>query len=78
MLTPINGSTATVGGGTLNLTTGATTTAAQSALAARSAIEGYGTVSRWSAVIFLVGAVLAAGLLRTGTIEADAEPVTAH
>jgi EmrB/QacA subfamily drug resistance transporter len=57
---------------------GATTTAAQAALAAQSAIEGYATVYIWSGVIFLVGAVLSAVLLRNGTIEADAEHVMAH
>jgi EmrB/QacA subfamily drug resistance transporter len=58
--------------------TGATTAAAQAALAGQSAIEGYATVYLWSGVIFLVGAVLAAAFLRSGTIEADAEHVMAH
>jgi EmrB/QacA subfamily drug resistance transporter len=57
---------------------GATTPAAQLALQAQSAIEGYGTVYIWSAAIFLVGAVLAAALLRNGTIEIDPEAVGAH
>jgi EmrB/QacA subfamily drug resistance transporter len=57
---------------------GATTPAAQALLAGQSAIEGYGTVYIWSAAIFLIGAVLAAAMLRSGTIEAPAEPVMAH
>jgi EmrB/QacA subfamily drug resistance transporter len=57
---------------------GATTAAAQGALQAQAAIEGYGTVYIWSAVIFLIGAVLAAGLLRNGKIEVDPEAVIAH
>jgi EmrB/QacA subfamily drug resistance transporter len=56
----------------------ATTPAAQAALAAQSAIEGYGTVYIWSAGIFLLGAVLAAALLRNGTIESDPNAVLVH
>jgi EmrB/QacA subfamily drug resistance transporter len=57
---------------------GATSAKAQAALTAQATIEGYGTVYLWGGAIFLVGAVLAAILLRNGTIEADAEPVLAH
>lgn len=58
---------------------GATTPAAQAALAAQSAIEGYATVYIWSAVIFVIGAVLAAVMLRSGTIEApEGDAVLVH
>jgi hypothetical protein len=57
---------------------GATTPAAQAAVGAQAAIEGYATVYLWSGVVFAVGAVLAAVLLRSGTIEPDGEPVLAH
>jgi EmrB/QacA subfamily drug resistance transporter len=57
---------------------GATTSAAQATVAAQAAIEGYATVYLWSGVVFAVGAVLAAVLLRSGTIEPDGEPVLAH
>ena len=58
--------------------TGATTPAAQAALMGKAAIEGYGTVYLWSGVIFVTGAVLAALMLRNGTIETDPEAVMAH
>jgi EmrB/QacA subfamily drug resistance transporter len=48
------------------------------ALAAQAAIEGYATVYIWSGAIFLLGAVLAAIMLRNGTIETDPEQVMAH
>jgi len=56
----------------------ATTPAAQAALAGQAAIEGYGTVYVWSAAIFLIGAVLAAAMLRNGTIESDPEALLVH
>jgi EmrB/QacA subfamily drug resistance transporter len=56
----------------------ASSPAAQAALAGKAAIEGYGTVYIWSGAIFVVGAVLAALLLRNGTIEAPAEGVIVH
>jgi EmrB/QacA subfamily drug resistance transporter len=57
---------------------GATTPAAQAALAAQATIEGYGTVYVWGGAIFLLGAVMAAVMLRNGTIEGDAETVLVH
>ena len=57
---------------------GATTAAAQAALAGESAVHGYAVVYLCSGAIFLVGAVLAAVFLRSGTIESDGEPVLAH
>jgi EmrB/QacA subfamily drug resistance transporter len=57
---------------------GATTTAAQAALAGEASIHGYAVVYLCSGAIFLAGAVLAAVFLRSGTIESDGEPVLAH
>jgi len=57
---------------------GASSPAAQAALAGKAAIEGYSTVYVWSAAIFLLGAVLAAVLLRNGTLETDSEQVLVH
>jgi hypothetical protein len=48
------------------------------AAAYQAALEGYLTVFGWAALVFAVGAVVSATMLRSGPMQAAEGPVLAH